>query len=99
MKKFTLKILWLDNNIGFSVDHVVKHGHSPLTSYFFWPRSDAWMQVKNELESKPWISENDKIYILNKVTAIINYWQENNQKKTVTQAQEMFHSFVFYASQ
>jgi 30S ribosomal protein 3 len=78
MKKFRLKILWLDHNIAFSVDHIVKHGQSPLTSYFFWPRNDAWSQIKNELESKPWISENDKIDILNEVAETINGWQENS---------------------
>lgn len=76
MKKFRLKTLWLDHNIAFSVDHVVKNGYSPLTSYYFWPRNDAWSQIKNELESKPWISKNDKIDILNEVAELINYWQE-----------------------
>lgn len=81
MQKFTLKILWLDNNIAFSVDHVVEHGSSPLTSYFFWPRNDAWLQIKSELESKPWISEDDKIDVLNEVTKLINDWQEKNKRK------------------
>ena len=96
MKKFTLKILWLDQNIAFSVDHVVNQGHSPLTFYFFWPRNDAWTQIKNELESKPWICENDKIDILNKVALIINYWQENNHKKSVADAQRKFPNLIFY---
>lgn len=84
MKKFRLKTLWLDHNIAFSVDHIVKYGHSPLTPYFFWPRNDAWSQIKNELESKPWISKNEKIDILNEVAEAINCWQERNKSNSKT---------------
>lgn len=99
MKKFSLTILWLDYNIAFSIDHIVKQGKSPLTSYFFWPRNDAWSQLKNELESKPWISEESKINILNKVTKIINYWQESSEKKSLAQAEKDFPCFIFHPSQ
>lgn len=99
MKKFALRILWLEYGMAFSVDHIVDQGYSPLTPYFFWPRNDAWHQVKSELESKPWISKNDKIDILNDVTLILNYWQENKQSKTIIQVQEKFPSLVFYGGQ
>lgn len=91
-EKFTLKILWLKQNVAFAIEHIVKQGYSPLTSYFFWPRNDAWTQVRKELESKPWIPSSDKIDILNKVTVIINYWQE----KKLDQAQKEFPGFIFY---
>ena len=96
--KFTLKILWLDCNLACSIEHVINEDRSPLTPYFFWPRNDAWSQIKSELESKPWISNNEKIYILNKAKQIINYWQENNQKKSVEQAQEEFPDLFFVGS-
>lgn len=96
MKKFNLKILWLKQDIGFSIDHIVENGYSPLTSYFFWPRNDAWTQVKIELDSKPWLSENDKIDLLNQITSLINYWQDNNNSKSIEQVQQQFPDFIFF---
>ncbi len=95
MQKFTFRILWLDNNVAIAIDHVIGKHISPLTSYFFWPRNDAWEQLKTELDSKPWISEDEKIKLLNKATEIINFWQEKGKNKSLDEAEEKFPEFIF----
>nr|ARW63825.1 Plastid-specifi c 30S ribosomal protein 3 [Chondria sp. (in: red algae)] len=95
MHKFTFRILWLENNVAIAIDHMIGNNISPLTSYFFWPRNDAWEQLKTELDSKPWISENDKINLLNKATEIINFWQEKGKDKSLGEAKKKFPEFIF----
>lgn len=95
MQRFTLRIIWLDYDIGLAIDHIVEQGYSPLSSYFFWPRNDAWSQIKKELESKPWVSENDKVKLLNDATKIIHYWQHNKSKVNFSEIKREFPDFIF----
>ena len=96
MVKFTLKIIWLNSSLGLAIEHVMNQGYSPLSSYFFWPHHDVWTQMQTELESKPWISNNDRIDLLNLVTLLINYWQDNKNIQSTSEVQKKFPELIFY---
>ncbi|XP_076932361.1 small ribosomal subunit protein cS23z-like [Bidens hawaiensis] len=81
--RVVLKFIWMEKNIGLGLDQEIPgHGSIPLSPYFFWPRKDAWEELKTTLESKPWISQKKMIILLNQATDIINLWQQSGGNLT-----------------
>lgn len=75
LPEFRLNFLWMEKNIAVGVDQVYARGNSaPLTEFFVWPRKDAWEELKVALEGRAWISDVDKIRLLNRLTEVINFW-------------------------
>nr|WKT08363.1 hypothetical chloroplast RF65 [Mesostigma viride] len=95
LQKFVLKFLWLEKNLAVTVDQVTNRGNSPITEYFFWPRKDAWEELKDALANKPWISYDESIALLNQTTDVINYWQEDEKKPSLSEAQAKFPNCIF----
>jgi len=80
MLQFQIRVLLIKNTIGIAVDQIYEQQQCiHLTNYYFWPRNDAWELIRLEINSKAWISNTDKISILNQITKILNKWTKNNE--------------------
>lgn len=98
MNSFVVKFLWLENYIGVSLDYMVNLKKVPMLKYYFWPKTDAWEDIKNELEKLDILPYEDFVLILNTITDVINYWQQNNKglkKKSFSLAKSEFSSCFF----
>ena len=71
-----LRVLWFRDFLGLGINQVTLEQQYPITSYYFWPRTEAWEQLKSELDSKTWLSKTEKVEILNLTTDIINHWRQ-----------------------
>ena len=94
-QQLKLKVLWLKNVLGLAIDQTVIKQSYPLTQYYFWPRTEAWDQLKLELDSKPWLSEKEKIVILNLATDIITHWRTNRNTDAVNKIANTFSEAAF----
>ena len=64
MHNLKLQVLWLDDSLGLAVNQHTQDGILPITPYYFWPVSEAWEQIRFELDSKPWIPEEERLVLL-----------------------------------
>jgi len=90
-----LKVLWLTNSLGLAIDQECGGQSYPLTSYYVWPKTEAWEQLKLELDSRPWLLKEKKIQVLNLSTEIMNYWKENRKVKSRRQLSLYYQSINF----
>jgi 30S ribosomal protein 3 len=94
-QQLKLKVLWLKNVLGLAIDQKLSKQSYPLTQYYFWPRTEAWDQLKLELDSKPWLSEKEKIIILNLTTDVITHWRKHRNTETADSIAKNFGEAVF----
>jgi 30S ribosomal protein 3 len=90
-----LTVLWSKNSLGLAIDQTVLKQSYFLTQYYFWPKTEAWEQLKLELASKSWIPESEKIKILNLVAEIMNYWRESRNRESLETLIKTFSNVNF----
>ena len=97
MSNFILKFLWLEKSVAVGLDQKIGDRTTPVTEFFFWPQHDAWEEMKNFLEDKPWIDQSEVVILLNQITEVINYWQEKTDlhKRDVVHLTEKFPNVLF----
>jgi 30S ribosomal protein 3 len=95
MSKFVLKVLWLEKSLGIALDQRVGKSTQPVTEYFFWPRKDAWDELKDRLNSYSWVSQAEAISLLNQTTDLIQAWQEEDEKDSFQKLQAKFPDTIF----
>lgn len=87
-----VKIIWTKNFLGIAIDQVNEKQRSYyfLTPYYFWPKTEAWSQLKLELDSKLWLTEKEKIEILQLAGDVMNYWLLYRKVKTADDLKKDF---------
>jgi 30S ribosomal protein 3 len=90
-----LKVFWAKKFLGLAIDQINTKQKLPLTIYYFWPKTEAWDQLKLELESKYWLNDQDKIKILNAATEIMNFWRTSRGTTTLAQVKLKYKKIDF----
>jgi len=85
-----LKIVWFKNFLGLAIDQVILDQQYSLTPYYFWPKTEAWEQLKLELDSKRWLNSEEKKRILKTAGDIMNYWLSCRNEKSIANLKEDF---------
>jgi 30S ribosomal protein 3 len=82
MQLLNIQVLWFENSLGFAINQTTARTKVTLTPYYFWPISDAWQQIKLELESKSWVTESERFKILNSITDTMNNWENSSSSES-----------------
>ena len=89
-----LKLVWQEQFLGLSLNQIIYNHSIPMTSYFIWPKTDAWEQLKFELDSKPWLQEAEKVMVLNNITRLMNQWREKRSISQLTDIEMRFSATI-----
>jgi|TARA_B100000767_G_scaffold228106_1_gene218332 30S ribosomal protein 3 len=94
-QRLKLRVLWLKNELGVAIDQTTTRQSYPITKYYFWPRTEAWDQLKLELDSKSWLSAREKINVLNLATDIITHWRRYRKTAAINDLVDLFSEATF----
>jgi len=95
MSKFVLRVLWLERSLGIALDQRVGKSTQPITEYFFWPRKDAWDELKDRLNSYSWVSQTEAISLLNQTTDLIQTFKKKIRRIHLKKCKRNFPMLFF----
>ena len=81
--KLKLRVVWCKNFLGLAINQLNSNGEYFLTRYYFWPKTEAWEQLKLELDTKLWLTSEEKVEILKISSDAMKYWLLYRNTKTV----------------
>ena len=85
-----LKVAWFKDFLGLAIEQVNFSREYSLTPYYFWPKTEAWEQLKLELDSKLWLTNEEKIKILKTTSEVMNFWLSHRTTKDSKDLKESF---------
>jgi len=85
-----LKIAWFKDFLGLAINQVQTNQKYSLTPYYFWPKTEAWEQLKLELDSRFWLTQDEKIEILKTASNVMDYWLSSRDTKSFDSIKEIF---------
>ena len=91
-----LKIIWHEKFLGLAVFQSTLKDSIPLTTYYLWPKTAAWEQLKLDLDSKFWLSGQEKIKVLNATAEVMNYWKKNHKPNEVNDFLNSFGDLIMW---
>jgi len=89
-----LKVVWFKNFLGLAIDQVNANQQYSLTPYYLWPKTEAWEQLKLELDSKFWLGQDEKIKILKTTRDVMDHWLSYRNTKGVKNLKEDFQEIA-----
>ena len=91
-----LKVVWCRGFLALAIDQLILNRHYyPLTSYYLWSKTNAWEQLKAELNLKPWLNKKEKIEILNLATEVMNHWLQYRNIQDTKNIKKLFNRVLF----
>ena len=94
-QRFGFRLVWGENSIGIAIDEIFLTTPSLITNYYYWPQTDAWEQIRLDLETKIWIPKDEQRKILNTITENLNSWKKNTNPKELYLNENLSYEIEF----